>query len=83
MIDHLTTGVLVLDRGSVIVQMNSAVETLLDTSMQAARGAPLSDFVAAGELLDAVDRVFDTAEPLTERARSRSTRVRPVSSTAP
>ena len=68
MIDHLTTGVLVLDRGSVIVQMNSAVETLLDTSMQAARGAPLSDFVAAGELLDAVDRVFDTAEPLTERA---------------
>ena len=68
LIDHLTTGVLVLDRGSVIERMNSAVEALLDTSMQTARGAPLSDLVAAGELLDAVDRVLDTAEPLTERA---------------
>ena len=68
LIDHLTTGVLVLDRGSVIERMNSAVEALLDTSMQTACGAPLSDLVAAGELLDAVDRVLDTAEPLTERA---------------
>ena len=68
LIDHLTTAVLVLERGSVIEQMNSAAETLLDTSMQAARGAPLSALVAAGELLDAVDRVLDTAEPLTERA---------------
>ena len=67
-IDYLTTAVLVLGRGSVIEQMNSAAETLLDTSMQAARDAPLSELVAAGELLDAVDRVFESEDPLTERA---------------
>ena len=48
--------------------MNPAAETLLDTSMQAAGGAPLSVLVDAGELLDAFDRVLDTGEPLTERA---------------
>ena len=48
--------------------MNPSAETLLDTSMQAARGAPLSDFVAAGELLEAIERVLDTGAPLTERA---------------
>ena len=68
MIDHLTTAVLVLGRGPVIERMNPAAEALLETSIQAARGAPLSGLVAAGELLDAVDRVLDTAEPLTERA---------------
>ena len=68
LLDHLTTAVLVLDRGAVIERMNSAAEALLDTSTQAVRGAPLSELVAAGELLDAVDRVLDTAVPLTERA---------------
>ena len=68
LIDHLTTAVLVLDQGSVIERMNAAAESLLDTSLQAARGSPLSDFVTAGELPDAVDRVLDTSEPLTERA---------------
>ena len=68
LIDYLTTAVLVLGRGSAIEQMNSAAETLLDTSMQAARDAPLSELVAAGELLDAVDRVFESEDPLTERA---------------
>ena len=65
LIDHLTTGVLVLDRGSVIEQMNSAVETLLDTSMQAARGAPLSELVAAGEpktLKPEVGRYLETLD---------------------
>ena len=51
-----------------IERMNAAAESLLDTSILAARGSPLSDLVAAGELLDAVGRVFDTSEPLTERA---------------
>ena len=69
-LDHLTTAVLVLAPGSVIDQMNSSAETLLETSMQAARGASLSDLVAPGELLEAVDRVRDTGEPLTERALS-------------
>ena len=68
LLDYLSTAVLVLDRRSVIEQMNSAAEALLDTSMQAACGAPLSTLVAAGELLDAFDRVLDTEEPLTERA---------------
>ena len=68
LLDHLWTAVLVLDRRSVIERMNSAAEALLDTSMQAACGAPLSALVAAGELLDAFDRVLDTGEPLTERA---------------
>lgn len=68
LLDHLSTAVLVLDRGSVIEQMNSAAEALLDTSMLTARSASLSEFVAAGELLDALDRVLDTEEPLTERA---------------
>ena len=68
LLDHLTTAVLVLERGSVIERMNSAAEALLDTSMQAARGVPLSELVAEGELLDAVDRVLDTTAPLTERA---------------
>lgn len=67
LIDHLTTAVLVLERGSVIEQMNSAAEALLDTSMQAARGARLAELVAGGELLEAIDRVLDTGEPLTER----------------
>ena len=68
LLDHLTTGVLVLDRGARIVRMNSAAEALLDTSMQAARGAPLREIVASGELLDAAGRTLDTMEPLTERA---------------
>ena len=68
LIDHLTTAVLVLEQGLVIERMNAAAEALLDTSIQAARGSPLSDLVAAGELLDAIDRVLDTSEPLTERA---------------
>ena len=68
LIDHLTTAVLVLGRGSVIERMNSAAEALLDTSMQAAHRAPLSELVAAGELFDAIERVLDTAAPLTERA---------------
>lgn len=68
MIDHLATAVLVLERGATIEGMNPAAEALLDTSAQAARGAPLSDLVAAGELLDAADRVLHTSEPLTERA---------------
>ena len=68
LLDYLSTAVLVLDRRSVIEQMNSAAEALLDTSMQAACGAPLSALVAADELLDAFDRVLDTEEPLTERA---------------
>ena len=66
--DHLTTAVLVLEQRSVIERMNAAAESLLDTSIQAACGSPLSNLVAAGELLDAVDRVLDTSEPLTERA---------------
>ena len=68
LLDYLSTAVLVLDRRSVIERMNSAAEALLDTSMQAACGAPLSALVAADELLDAFDRVLDTGEPLTERA---------------
>ena len=68
LVEHLTTAVLVLEQGLVIERMNAAAEALLDTSIQAARGSPLSDLVAAGELLDAVDRVLDTSEPLTERA---------------
>ena len=68
LIDHLTTAVLVLEQGSIIERMNASAESLLDTSLQAARGSPLSDFVTAGELSGAVDRVFDTSEPLTERA---------------
>ena len=68
LLDYLSTAVLVLDRRSVIEQMNSAAEALFDTSMQAACGAPLSTLVTAGELLDAFDRVLDTEEPLTERA---------------
>ena len=67
LIDYLTTAVLVLERGSVIEQMNSAAETLLDTSMQAARGARLSELVTGGELLEAIDRMLDTGAPLTER----------------
>ena len=66
--DHLTTAVLVLTRGSMVEWMNAAAESLLDTSTQAARGSPLSDFVTAGDLLDAVERALDTSEPLTERA---------------
>lgn len=68
LLDHLSTAVLVLDRRSVLERMNPAAEALLDTSMQAAGGAPLSAIVDAGELLDALDRVLDTGEPLTERA---------------
>lgn len=68
LLDHLSTAVLVLDRRTVIERMNSAAEALLDTSVQAARGTPLSTLVATGELLDAFDRVLDTEEPLTERA---------------
>ena len=68
LLDYLSTAVLVLDRRSVIEQMNAAAEALLDTSMQAVCGAPLSALVAADELLDALDRVLDTGEPLTERA---------------
>ena len=68
LIDHLTTAVLVLEQGLVIERMNAAAEALLDTSIQAACGAPLSTLVAAGELLDAFERVLDTGEPLTERA---------------
>ena len=53
--------------------------------MQAACGAPLSALVAAGELLDAFDRVLDTGEPLTERALPVHPRhgAGPMSSTAP
>ena len=58
---------LVLEAGSVIEQMNSAAEALLDTSVQTARGARLSELVTGGELLEAIDRVLDTGEPLTER----------------
>ena len=68
LLDYLSTAVLVLDRRSVIEQMNSAAEALLDTSTQAACGSALSALVAGGELLDAFDRVLDTGEPLTERA---------------
>ena len=68
LVEHLATAVLVLERGTVIEQMNSAAQTLLDTSVQAARGTPLSDLVVAGELLDAIVRVRDTCEPLTDRA---------------
>ena len=68
LIEHLTTAVLVLGRGSVIERMNSAAEALLDTSMQAACGAPLSELVAEGEFLDAIHRVLHIAAPLTERA---------------
>ena len=60
LLDHLSTAVLVLDRRSMIERMNPAAEALLDTSMQAARGTPLSALVAASELLDAFDRVLDT-----------------------
>ena len=67
LLDHLTTAVLVLEAGSVIEQMNSAAEALLDTSVQTARGARLSELVIGGELLEAIDRVLDTGEPLTER----------------
>ena len=67
LIDYLTTAVVVLEAGSVIAQMNAAAEALLDTSVQAARGARLSELVAEGELLEAIDRVLDTGEPLTER----------------
>ena len=67
LIDYLTTAVVVLEAGSVIAQMNAAAEVLLDTSVQAARGARLSELVAEGELLEAIDRVLDTGEPLTER----------------
>ena len=62
LVEHLATAVLVLERGTVIEQMNSAAQTLLDTSVQTARGIPLSDLVAAGELLDAIVRVCDTRE---------------------
>ena len=68
LVDHLTTAVLMLGPGSVIERMNPAAEALLDTSTQAACGMPLLALVAAGELIDAVDRVLHTAEPLTERA---------------
>ena len=68
LVEHLATAVPVLERGTVIEQMNSAAQALLDTSVQAARGTPLSDLVAAGELLDAIVRVRDTCEPLTDRA---------------
>ena len=68
LVDHLATGVLVLDRGSIVAQMNSAAQSLLETSVQAARGVPLSDLVAAGELLDAIDRVRISGERLTDRA---------------
>ena len=67
LLDHLTTAVVVLEAGSVIAQMNAAAEALLDTSVQAARGARLSELVTGGELLEAIDRVLDTGEPLTER----------------
>ena len=67
LIDYLTTAVVVLEAGSVIAQMNAAAEALLDTSVQAARGARLSELVAEGELLEAIDRVLDTGEPLTKR----------------
>ena len=67
LIDHLTTPVLMLEAGSVIERMNSAAETLLDTSMQAARGLRLSELVTGCELLEAIDRVLDTGVPLTER----------------
>ena len=50
-----------------IERMNSAAEALFDTSLHAARGAPLSELVAGGELLEAIDRVLDTGHPLTER----------------
>ena len=66
-IDHLTTAVLVLAGGSTVERMNPAAEALLDTSLQAACGVALSDLVVAGELLDAVDRVVDADEPMTER----------------
>ena len=68
LVDHLSTAVLVIERGSVIAQMNSAAQALLDTSEQAARGTRLSDLVAAGELLDAIERVGERGEPLTDRA---------------
>ena len=42
LIDYLTTAVVVLEAGSVIEQINSAAEALLDTSVQTARGARLS-----------------------------------------
>ena len=66
--DHMATGVLVLERGLVIAQMNSAAQSLLDTSVQAAHGAPLSDLVAGGELLDTIDRVRVSGDRLTDRA---------------
>ena len=43
LIDYLTTAVVVLEAGSVIAPMNAAAEALPDTSVQAARGARLSE----------------------------------------
>ena len=68
LVDHLATGVLVLERGSEIARMNSAAQALLDTSIRTARGAALSELVAAGALFDAIDRVRASGDRLTERA---------------
>ena len=68
LVDHLATGVLVLERGSEIARMNSAAQALLDTSIRTARGTPLSDLIAADELFDAIDRVLVSGDRLTERA---------------
>ena len=66
--DALVTGIVVLNKHLVILDMNSAAEDLLQTSCAHAVGLPLQDFIIRAELITAqLAKANATGQPFTER----------------